>query len=254
MGWTFGAWNLEHPQYWGVTSDGMPWSGRTSLAYPEVVAHKLRILDELLDRNVETVFIDTWRSGGWSPAYEFVAPELKRWEDTFHTPPPKNATDPQWCAFISETTYAFFKQMRTKLDARPNKIRLLLGVSLAADRPNYDELLITRGIDWKRFVNEGLIDGLVVMAVNWNRQDPFGSTLAKYREIMDFCQGKCQVFFPVQGYNFTHKGVQEYVEATKLPAREVAQKLLDITREVQADGVVLECVDYRNYAFVPAAP
>ncbi len=254
MGWTFGAWNLEHPQYWGVTSDGMPWSGRTSLAYPEVVAHKLRILDELLDRNVETVFIDTWRSGGWSPAYEFVAPELKRWEATFHTPPPKNATDPQWCAFISETTYAFFKQMRSKLDARANKIRLLLGVSLAADRPNYDELLITRGIDWKRFVNEGLIDGLVVMAVNWKRQDPFGSTLTKYREIMDFCQGKCQVFFAVQGYNFTHKGVQEYVEATKLPAREVAQKLLDITREVQADGVVLECVDYRNYAFFPAVP
>ena len=102
-------------------------------------------------------------------------------------------------------------------------------------------------------MNEGLIDGLVVMAVNWNQKDPFGSTLAKYREIMSFCQGKCQVFFPVQGYNFTHKGVQEYVEATKLPAREVAQKLLDITREVQADGVVLECVDYRNYAFYPAA-
>ena len=109
-------------------------------------------------------------------------------------------------------------------------------------------------VTWNSFVNEGLIDGLVVMAVNWKRQDPFGSTLAKYREIMDFCQGKCQVFFAVQGYNFTHKGVQEYVEATKLPAREVAQKLLDITREVQADGVVLECVDYRNYAFFPAAP
>ena len=33
--------------------------------------------------------------------------------------------------------------------------------------------------------------------------------------------------------------------------REIAQKLLDITRNVQADGVVLECVDYKNYAFYP---
>ncbi|MBO7090404.1 MAG: hypothetical protein J6W23_01370, partial [Victivallales bacterium] len=104
-----------------------------------------------------------------------------------------------------------------------------------------------------RFVNEGLIDGLVVMAVNWDRKDPFGSTLAKYREIMDICHGKCQVFFPVQAYNFTRKGLHEYQELTKLTNREIAQKLLDITRDVQADGVVLECVDYRNYAFYPKA-
>ena len=251
MGWTFGAWNLEHPQYWGVDAGGTPWSGRTSLAYPEVVAHKLRILDELLVRGAETIFIDSWRSGGWSPAYEYVAPELKRWEETFHTPPLKNAGDPKWCAFIAETVHNYFKQMRAKLDAQPRKVRLLLGVSLAQDRPDYDDPLITRGIDWKRFVNEGLIDGLVVMAVNWNRKDPFGSTQAKYREIMDFCRGKCQVFFPVQAYNFTHKGLHEYQEITKLTNREIAQKLLDITRDVQADGVVLECVDYRNYAFYP---
>ena len=251
MGWTFGAWNLEHPQYWGVDGSGTPWSGRTSLAYPEVVAHKLRILDELLERGAETVFIDTWRSGGWSPAYEYVAPELKRWEENFHTPP-KNAGDPKWCAFIAETVHSYFKQMRAKLDAQPHKVRLLLGVSLAQDRSNYDEALMTRGIDWKRFVNEGLIDGLVVMAVNWDRKDPFGSTRAKYREIMDICQGKCQVFFAVQAYNFTHKGIPEYVKATNLPPREIASRLLDITREAQADGVVLECVDYRNYDFYPA--
>ena len=253
MGWTFGAWNLEHPQYWGVDSSGTPWSGRTSLAYPEVVAHKLRILDELLERGVETVFIDTWRNGGWTPAYEYVAPEIKRWEDAFHTPPPKNPADPQWCAFVAETVHSYFKQMRAKLDAQPRKVRLLLGVSLAQDKPDYDELLITRGIDWKRFVDERLIDGLVVMAVNWSRKDPFGSTQDKYREIMDFCNGKCQVFFPVQGYNFTRKGISEYQEATKLPAREIAMKLLDITKDVNADGVVLECVDYRNYAFYPKA-
>ncbi|MBR6074382.1 MAG: hypothetical protein IKP87_03680, partial [Victivallales bacterium] len=153
----------------------------------------------------------------------------------------------------AETVHSYFKQMRAKLDAQPHKVRLLLGVSLAQDRSNYDEALMTRGIDWKRFVNEGLIDGLVVMAVNWDRKDPFGSTHAKYREIMEICHGKCQVFFPVQAYNFTHKGIQEYHEATQLSAREIAQKLLDITRDVQADGVVLECVDYRNYAFYPTA-
>ena len=41
-----------------IDGSGTPWSGRTSLAYPEVVAHKLRILDELLERGLSSEDID----------------------------------------------------------------------------------------------------------------------------------------------------------------------------------------------------
>ncbi|MBN2294730.1 MAG: hypothetical protein JXM70_20040, partial [Pirellulales bacterium] len=73
-GRTIGRFNLEHPQYWARTRLGHPWWGRSSIAFEPVVEHKLKLLDELLDRGVESIFIDFWRTGGWDPDYEYVEP------------------------------------------------------------------------------------------------------------------------------------------------------------------------------------
>jgi len=246
MGWTFGAWNLEHPEYWGVTKTGQVWSGRTSLAYPAVSDHKMRILEELLERGARHIFIDAWRSGSWSPRFEYVKPELERWKARYGTEPPSDSRDPVWCKFVSETQHAWFKRVKKRLESE--KIPLTLGVQLVGDPDDpRDQTLISRGIDWRVLVDEGVLDGLVVMGIAWDVKDPFGSTEKIYRDIVARCKGKCKVYFPIQAYDFTRKSFHSYAKATELTIAEVTAKLLELTRDSGADGVVLEVVDYNNY-------
>ena len=39
-----------------------------------------------------------------------------------------DADDPQWCAFVSETTHAYFKALRKQLDASGRTVRLMIGI------------------------------------------------------------------------------------------------------------------------------
>lgn len=247
--WTIGPWNFEHPQYWGVTAEGQVWSGRCSLAYPDVVAHKLRLVDELLARGMDHLFIDTLRTGGWGPRDEYVRPELERWRRTYGTEPPADGRDPRWCAFVSETTHAYLVAVRRHLDASGRKVRLMVGIpeaGLVGDQP--DAVLLTRGLDWRRLVREGVIDTLVVLSVKWDAARPFESTREIYRSVMNACGGRCEVLFPVSMYDFTRKGIPGYQQATKLPSAKVAGELLKIAWEEGADGVCMECVDHKNYS------
>lgn len=247
--WTFGAWNFEHPQYWGVTVKGQVWSGRCSLAYPEVVEHKLRLTDELLERGMDHLFIDTFRLGGWSPRYEYVSPEIERWRQRYGSEPPENARDPRWCALVAETNHAYFKALRQRLLAAGRPVRLMLGVSRVGRLDSEpDDMLLSRGIDWKRLVHEKVIDTVVLYDVNWDKARPFESTREIYRAMVDFCAGRCQLLCPVSAYSFTGKGIKAYQEATGLRAEQVVGDLMRITWEEGADGINMECVDYNNYA------
>jgi len=247
--WTIGPWNFEHPQYWGVTAGGQVWPGRCSLAYPEVVAHKLRLVDELLARGTDHLFIDVWRTGGWSPRDEFARPEMERWRQRFGTEPPADGADPRWCAFVSETTHAYFSAVRRRLDGSGRKVRLMVGIleaDIVSDKP--DATLLTRGVDWRRLVREGVIDALVVMGVKWDTGRPFESTREIYRSVLAACGGRCEVLFPVSMYDFTKKGIPGYSQASKRSPGNVAGELLKLAWEEGADGICMECVDYRNYS------
>ncbi len=245
-GWTFGPYNLEHPQYWGMTREGVPWSGRTSLAFPEAMAHKMRVADELMDMKPEVIFIDTWRNGGWSPRVEYVKPQVDRWKARYGTePPPPN--DLKWCEHVSETIHEWYRLMRARMDKQNPRPRLLVGFQLVGRGGSRDAVLRNCGIDWPKLVEDKLVDGIVVMGVAWDQKRPMESTREIYQDVMDMCRGKCQVFFPVQAYNFTRVGLEAYVAATGLSEGKVTEELLKITREVGADGVVLEVVDHENY-------
>ena len=100
--WTIGPFNLEHPEYWAASAGGSIWAGRCSLAYPEVVEHKLRLADELVERGMDHLFIDLYRTGAWGPPDEFVRPEVERWRKRYGTEPPKDGRDVRWCQFVAE--------------------------------------------------------------------------------------------------------------------------------------------------------
>lgn len=246
--WTFGGWNFEHPQYWGRTKIGKVWSGRCSIIYPEVVEHKMRLTDELVERGIDHLFVDTWRSGAWGPKFEYVDPQIERWRKKYNCDPPDDPTDPRWCLLVSESNHNYFKVLRNRLNSSGRKIRFMLGVSgLTEVIDRADEPMLKRGVDWKRLVNEEVIDTLVVMSVQWDKMRPFESTREIYRSLLDFCDGHCEVLFPLQEYNFTRYGIPAYANATKQSMSDVSVSLIRIAWEEGADGICMECVDYNNY-------
>ena len=107
--------------------------------------------------------------------------------------------------------------------------------------------MLERGVDWKRLVEEGIIDTLVVMTVDWDKKRPFESTREIYRSVVDFCNGRCQVIFPVRQYDFGKNGIPSYCKASKKNAADVTEQLMHLAWEERGDGICMECVDYNNY-------
>ena len=244
-GWTIGRWNLEHPQFWARTAFGRPWWGRGSLAYDPVMQHKLALLDELIDRGIEVLFIDYWRTGGWGPAYEYTPPVVESYRRKFGSAPPAHAKDLKWCRHVAKYQTAFLRRVRERLNASGRHIELAVGIPWIA--PDPDKPLRMRAADWRAWVREGLIDVLVINFVEWDTRDALGSTRRLYRQVLDFVDGRCKVWCPVQQYNFSRYGLPAYEKATRQSNASLAAALMRMAWEEGAAGVSLECVDYNNY-------
>lgn len=245
--WTLGAWNLAHPQFWGVSASGMPFYGRGSLAHPEVVAHKLRLLDELLARGADVIFIDLFRNGGWTPQFEYVAPVLKTWRAKYpNAEPPKDWRDPRWTALVAEYQHAYLRAVRARLDRAGRKARLILGIAQAG-RAGSDYNWTDRAIDWRQLAREGVLDGIAVMNVQFDAKDPWGATRRVYDEVVA-AKGRAKTYFPVRAYDYGNGGIPSYVKATKLSVGAVTRRLMEMAHAAGGDGIVMECVDYNNYS------
>ena len=243
--WTIGAFNLEHPGLWARTVDGRPWWGRVSIAYEPVIEHKLRLIDELLDRGVECIMIDFWRIGGWSPVYEHVPPITESYRKAFGEAPPADRRDGRWAQHVSDYVTAYLRRVRAHIKKRNPKVELMAAVPLMA--PINDESMIRTGSDWRTWVKEGLVDTLIAQTVVWDKEHPVESTRQRYREIVEFVDGRCKVYFPVKAYNFSKLGMGEYGTLLKKPQHEIAEMLATMAWEEGAHGITMECVDYNNY-------
>ncbi len=244
-GWTIGRWNLEHPQFWARAVFGQPWQGRGGLAYEPVVRHKLALLDELIDRGIEVLFIDYWRSGGWGPAYEYTPPVVESFRRKFGSAAPTDWRDPRWLRHVASYQTAFLRRVRARLNASGRRIELAVGVPWIA--PDPDKPLLLRGADWRAWVREGLIDVLVINFVEWDPKDALGSTRRLYRQVLREVNGRCKVWCPVRQYNFSGYGLPAYQKATGRSNAALAAALMRMAWEEGAAGVSLECVDYNNY-------
>ena len=245
--WTLGGWNLDHPQYWCRTTSGLPWAGRCSIAYPEVLEHKLALLDELVERGMSTLFIDTWRSGAWTPADEYVPPVVDAWKSAHNGEnPPMNPRDEAWCRHVSTYVTNLMRRIRERLDRSGQHIRFLVGAfGMTGDGRSP---LRERGLDWPLLVREGVIDGLVVQSVPWNARHPFASTRTHYRNIIAAVAGRCDVYFPVRAYDYAGYGMPSYAKASGLKQADIAARLVRLAWEEGGAGISMECVDYNNYA------
>ena len=244
--WTIGRFNLDHPQYWARDAAGRPWWGRVSLAYEPVVEHKLALVDELVARGIEVLFIDFWRTGAWSPAYEYVEPVVAAYRQQYGEEPPADARDERWCRHVAGYVTSFLRRLREHLKASGRTVELAVGIPGIV--PGGGEPLTRCAADWRTWVEECLIDTLVINYVDWDKKAPLESTRAAYREVLDAVGGRCRVWCPVQQYNFNRLGLPGYEQSTGKTSAELAEALIRIAHEEGADGISLECVDYNNYA------
>jgi hypothetical protein len=113
--------------------------------------------------------------------------------------------------------------------------------------PIDDATMVACGADWRTWVNEGLIDALVVHSVIWDPDKPLDSTRQLYRDVFRFVNGRCKVYFPVNAYPHLKLEMPRYQKALNLSQQDVAKTLALMAWEEGGAGICMECVDYGNY-------
>jgi hypothetical protein len=237
-------WTLAHPEFWSCTRGGEPWMGCCSILFPEVVAHKLEMLDERLALKPQAILLDFWRNGSWSFAREYTAPALAEWRSLYGDEPPPPATDPRWVAMVGRHFDDYLRAFSAR--CRAAGVRFVVGLP-GLDGVD-DAALRARigGFDWRPLAKEGVFDAVFVLSIAMDPADPFGSTERIYRDIMAN-RGAADIYFPLAAYNMEKCGIGEYSRVTGVPEAEAARRLLGLAKRCGARGVVLECVDYGNY-------
>ena len=250
--WSLDGWNLAHPQYWCRGTNGVPWHGHCSIAYPEVLAHKLAVVDEIIARGGDFFYIDPCRYGGWSPRFEYVEPVLAEWHRRHgDRPPPKNPKSGEWLEVVSMFQHGYIRAIRARLDAAPRKIRLVMGVEHVGHHGEgwtYGFNWFCHAIDWRVLRDEGVIDAIAAINLRPEPSHLWEDTERICRNAVAYA--KCPVYFPIMQYNFAEKrpGYPQYAKWSGLGEAEVVRRLLRIAADAGAAGITMECVDYRNYS------
>ena len=241
LAYTESNWNVAHPQYMCRTRGGGPRLATASLAWPEVRAHKLRLVDERLALKPQVVFLDLHRNGGWHPGMEYVKPVIDRWRAKHGCEPPSDPRDPRWLALVSEDVMAYLRAFAAKCHAAGVEFHLGFKRLDLKDEALWREY----AIDWKALAADGTLDAVVLMDLAYDPKRAYEST----REILSYARAKCgkaRLYFHCSTYAMPN-GIPGYVKATKKSDAAVACDLLRIAKETGCAGAYLECVDYRNY-------
>ena len=261
-----GTWNMRHPQFCCRTKGGISWSGHTSLAYPEVMEHKLRMVDERLVLKPQTIFLDMYRDGGWTPRLEYVQPVCARWRERYGCEPPDNSKDDRWIGLVSEYVTAYVKEFSRR--CRAAGVEFVIGLprlSMAARSANAPYQSAEHGrvasprpppgdavwehyaLDWRTLAAEGVFDGIWVMSFPIDARRPFESTEEFYAYMMTQKGKAAKVYFPLNEYNYRKEGLATYAKYAGCSKAEAAKRLLEIARKAGGAGVVYECVDCHLY-------
>lgn len=257
--WLLNQWTLEHPEYWCRQADGTPWMGHCSLAYPEVVEHRLRQLDELLAMEPDTLYFDgCCRCGGYYPAVmEYVPPVLDAWARQHPGKPvPTNRFDAAWADFVSQYPMDYVRAMRRRMDATGRKIRFILTADEPRiDRPAGENTRRGHGFDWVRLLKEGTIDGVAIDPIFDIEKDGkkiMERTEAVFRRAVEAAEGK-PVYFSVCEYGFRRGNYHSYAKVLGITEPEAVRRLMQLAKDCGGAGIVMECVDYENYKNVEEA-
>jgi len=244
---TLGTWNLNHPEYLCRRQDGSIFAGRCSFAWPEVMAHKMRLFRELLAMKPEVVLIDMFRGGSWQPAIEYVTPVIDEWRRRHGCEPPKDWHDERWMNLVSEYQHDYFRELRKCIEESGLKTRMIAGLVYMdkADKTTWERY----AMDWKMLIKTGILDGIAIQSVQPESNRLLESTEEIYRQYVGLVHELGGlVFLPLAEYTLGNQyGYPKYAKELNLSRKDTVKKLLSLARSCGGDGIVMECVDYNNY-------
>ncbi|UCD27325.1 MAG: hypothetical protein JSV03_09335 [Planctomycetota bacterium] len=257
--------NVEHPQFMGKRKDGTFALAYASLAYPEVIEHKLAIAQEVLDRGVDGFVFDFQRVWGWfserSLTYhhrgmggwdrEYVPHVVEAYKHEYGVDP---RTEPdnnrRWIEFCARYHTNFFREFRKCIDAFEQTSGRTIEIVMAIPAVSEDPFTSVKayGCDWETWVDEGLMTAMspIIPAedINGGKQ-----TLDDLVDIMEYvhakCKGKCEVVWPLAQYKRTLTALAKN-SGYSLPddINDVIDRILKEAYDHGAAGIQLTTVDY----------
>jgi len=226
-----------HPEFCIRDREGVARRSKLSFAFPEVVEHKLAVLDEILGYNPDGILLDFVRQNPITPdehgvsfedqdnvyRYGYEAPLLERFRKaTGRDPMTIPNGDPEWIAHRCQPVTDFLGRARARFPGVPV-------VAMIGDPTDYRERF---GLDWQAWVRDGRIDELMLMIGPWDLGDlevePLRDRTTHARAVTP-----SSVDLTVGVYVYNIKGRTQDVGATNL------EKAWHTAREAGADGLVV---------------
>ena len=247
---SMGAWNLEHPQYWCRLQGGAPWSGKASLGYDEVLQHKLRLVEELLDRGCDYFYLGTERRGTWGPRWEYTDKMCSEWRGRYGCEPPTDPKDPRWLELVAKYMTRFIREIHRLCHSGGRNVTFILGMAQFDCEGDFQ--LEEVGLDWKAVAAEKSADALAISDVNWKRvsavADVWAETERIYRHLKEH-SNDLAVYLPFKQYGGDDGGgYPAYAKLLGVKPEVAAARQYALAKKCGARGVILECVDYCNYS------
>ena len=259
--WFLSSFNLEHPQFLSRRRDGTFQLACASLAYPEVMEHKLAIAREVLERGIDGFHFDFQRIAGWHQRRDmthhhkglggwdkgFDAPAVEAYRERYGVDPrTEPANHRRWVTFSTAYRTDFFRALRALCDATGRRIEIVVTLP-AVSRDPYTAVS-AYGVNWPALVDEGLIDAFAPI-IPPTGPDGTPQTLDDVAAIMDTvherCRGRCKVLWPLAYYKRTVSGL---AANSGLSVPDYTERILEHVQDRGAAGVSLTTVDYNMTA------
>lgn len=249
----------QHPEYWWVARNGRKRSSKVSFAYPEVQRYKMDLVLEQAAYGVDDVCLDFFRENQtYQARHEQLTPKqevdksgvcIYGYEpaivDAYHKeygidPHTVSNDDDGWIRFRARFLTSFMRDLREELNRR--RVTLTANVRsmelIQAKFPYWEpEAAPTnslRGsfVDWPTWVQEGLLDEVMVQHENY---DPCETDLMRLfretRAAREIVGDKARLMMGLWCYNMNDRSVADGKKALALAVNGAIQ--------AGADGVVL---------------
>lgn len=242
-----GNWNLEHPQYFCRDYYGKVIMIHHSFAFAEYREHRLRLVREQLERGANVIYLDSYRYGGWRCNYDYVAPNIARWKELYpNEPVPKDSWDPRWVELCGESTLKFMRGVRELVNRAGRPVRFFVSI----DFGGWHDSAKQKGFNWKRMVDEKLVDGVFIAGVDLGENRTYEEYERRLMEVRDYTRGKCACYFPIMAYNFDNGHRPSFAQLGEwngLDSVASVKRLMEMAVRDGADGITMEVVDFSNY-------
>jgi len=222
----------EHPQYVWVRRDGTKYRSQMSFAYPEVREYKLKVLEELLEYDIDGVFFDWVRTGDvrdnpqndpeGTADFGYEEINIKGFMEKYGVDPreiPNN--DERWVRYRTLGTTEFMREAHKLIRAKKPDITISVMIQHPwAYRGHLNKIngsLYGLCLDVETWANEKLIDAAVVAGYYMDG----GTAPLGYQYLKDLTHGQTDVWL----YRWMPNSPAEFTncidEATTLGAKQI---------------------------------